>query len=124
MNHWLAIALGGSIGACLRYAVSLWSQSAWSSDFPYGTLIVNIVGSFILGLLTIVLIQKVEASEWLRLFLFVGVLGAFTTFSTFSVETVSLFQDGKEIIALKNMAFNLFGSVLAAAGGLYLGKLI
>jgi len=124
MNHWLAIALGGSIGACLRYAVSLWSRSTWGENFPYGTLMVNIVGSFLLGFLVIVLSQKFATPLWLRQLLFVGVLGAFTTFSTFSVESVELFQAGKEWFALKNIAYNLFGSVLAAAAGLYLGKIL
>lgn len=124
MNHWFAIAIGGSIGAVLRYAVSLWSRSAWGVNFPYGTLIVNVVGSFLLGFLVIVLTQKVATPIWMRQLLFVGVLGAFTTFSSFSLESVELFQAGKELIALKNMAFNLIGSVLAAALGLYVGKML
>jgi len=85
---------------------------------------VNIVGSFLLGFLVIVLSQKFATPLWLRQLLFVGVLGAFTTFSTFSVESVELFQAGKEWFALKNIAYNLFGSVLAAAAGLYLGKIL
>lgn len=124
MNHWIAIALGGSIGACLRYAVSLWSSNTWGTNFPYGTLIVNVVGSFLLGFLLIMLTQKVVTPLWMRQLLFVGVLGAFTTFSTFSVESMELFRAGKELLAFKNMAFNLFGSVLAAAAGLYLGKML
>jgi len=124
MTHWLAIALGGSIGACLRYSVTLWSQQQWGNDFPYGTLIVNILGSFLLGLLVLVVSQKFSNTLWLRQFLFIGVLGAFTTFSTFSYETMELFQSDQAILALKNMFFNLFGSVLAAAAGLYLGKIV
>ncbi len=124
MNHWLAIASGGALGAVLRYAVSKaeWVQSLGSSHFPTGTLVVNVVGSFLLGLLIILLVQKYTTVEWLRLFLFVGVLGAFTTFSTFSVESVNLFVDGKQATAMWNMFLNLFASVAAAALGLYLGK--
>lgn len=124
MNHWLAIACGGALGAMLRYAVSKaeWVQNLGSSHFPTGTLIVNVVGSFALGLLIVLLVQKYTTVEWLRLFLFVGVLGAFTTFSTFSVETVNLFMAGKHATALWNMSLNLFASVAAAALGLYLGK--
>jgi len=84
--------------------------------------VVNVLGSFILGLLVILLVHKYTTVEWLRLFLFVGVLGAFTTFSTFSVETVNLFMDGKQSIALWNMSLNLFASIAAAAIGLYIGK--
>jgi len=126
MINWLAIAGGGAIGAILRYSISKaeWSQSLGSEYFPSGTLIVNVLGSFLLGFLVILLIQKYATAEWLRLFLFVGVLGAFTTFSTFSVESVELFVSGKQTTALWNMALNLFGSVFAAALGLYLGKIL
>ena len=124
MNQLLAIALGGSVGAVLRYLVTVWSRNSWGLAFPYGTLLVNVIGSFLLGFLVIILTQKFATPIWLRQLLFVGVLGAFTTFSTFSLETVELLQAGKEWIALKNMAYNLFGSVLAAAAGLTLGKML
>ena len=124
MNHWLAIACGGALGAMLRYSVSKaeWVRNLGSTQFPIGTLVVNVVGSFLLGLLIVLLVHKYTTVEWLRLFLFVGVLGAFTTFSTFSVETVNLFMAGKQATALWNMSLNLFASVAAAALGLYLGK--
>ncbi|MBT8141764.1 MAG: fluoride efflux transporter CrcB [Gammaproteobacteria bacterium] len=126
MNHWLAIGAGGAVGAILRYAITKADlvQDMGSAYFPSGTLIVNVFGSFLLGLLIIVLSQKFAAPDWVRLFLFVGVLGSFTTFSTFSVETIELFELGKHSIALWNMLLNLFGSLLAAAAGLYLGKLV
>lgn len=124
MNHWIAIALGGSIGACLRYATTLWTRNTWDAHFPYGTLVVNVVGSFLLGFLIIVLTQKIATPMWLRQLLFVGVLGAFTTFSTFSVETVELFQAGKQLFAVQNIVFNLVGSVVAALLGLSLGKML
>lgn len=126
MNNWLAVASGGAIGAVLRYALTKakWVQDIGNAYFPTGTLIANVLGSFILGFLIILLTEKFATQDWLRLFLFVGVLGAFTTFSTFSVESIELFLLGKRFIAFCNVTLNLFACLFAAASGLYLGKML
>ena len=115
MYSFLLVALGGAIGASLRYGAGLAVGSgAWA------TLLVNVVGSFALGLLTAWGVERNWPSEeaiWLLVG--VGALGAFTTFSTFSRETVYMFMEGETIKAMGYMALNLFGSVGAFALALF-----
>ncbi|MEN8144343.1 MAG: fluoride efflux transporter CrcB [Gemmatimonadota bacterium] len=87
------VALGGAIGAVLRYGVSGWIHAHGSASFPWGTLVVNVAGSFALGFAYHVLSNSTASVE-LRTFVTIGLLGAFTTFSTFSYEAVALLQDG------------------------------
>ncbi len=113
-NHYLVLALlvglGGFIGSTLRFALS---NSISSEKFPYGTLLVNIIGSFILGYLVFSLaFSGANAEEW-KAFLGIGVLGAFTTMSTFSVETVTLFDKGESITAAANVLVGVGGCLLA-----------
>ncbi|WP_156099462.1 fluoride efflux transporter CrcB [Pseudidiomarina atlantica] len=101
------VALGGALGALGRYGVALASIGIWGKSFPFGTLIVNIVGSFLLALLFIGQQQgSVNEAGWL--FFGVGVLGAFTTFSTFSLEVVLLLQSGEFTKALLFASLNFF----------------
>jgi len=83
----VAIAIGGALGAVLRYGLLVWTQT-WSAGFPYGTLLVNVVGSLMAGIVTIVLMEKLALDSVMRGFILVGLLGSLTTFSTFSLETV------------------------------------
>lgn len=117
-----AIAGGGAIGALLRFWISNGVYSFMGRDFPYGTLVVNVVGSFAMGIGFILLVERVAlAPEW-RAFLLVGLLGALTTFSTFSIETLNLIESG----ALTKAAINMVGSVLvcvvAVWGGVILAR--
>lgn len=92
MSTWLAVAIGGSVGAVSRYGLSTWVQSL-GAGFPWGTLSVNVTGSFAMGLLA-GLLQRGMLPPDVQALLAVGVLGSFTTFSTFSLETLTLAQDG------------------------------
>lgn len=119
---WLVLAVGGGIGASLRYALSIWVDQRIMTSFPWGTLAVNFVGSFVIGLLITVLDQRGLTSPTLRLFLLTGVLGAFTTFSTFSIETLHLIEAGRLPLAAANMAGNVGVCLLAVAAGVALAR--
>ena len=119
MTRLLIIGLGGFFGAISRYLVAGWVQDlSRSVHFPYGTLAVNILGSFLLGFLVrYAFIHNVFSPEvWLLIF--IGFLGAFTTFSTFSNETFNMFADGAMLPALMNIATN----VLLGLGAVWLGQ--
>jgi CrcB protein len=108
MYSYLSIALGGAIGAVTRFWLSGLAEKYNSSDFPIGTLSVNIIGSFLIGVLFIVFADKIQIADQWRPVLMIGFLGAMTTFSTFSLDALLLFQQGNYNTAL----FYLLGSVL------------
>ncbi|MGD9535958.1 MAG: fluoride efflux transporter CrcB [Alphaproteobacteria bacterium] len=116
----LVIAVGGAIGSVGRYYVAgafeRWLSGAIGVGFPYGTLAVNVIGSAVLGLLVGLFTTLFETTPELRLFLVVGLLGGFTTFSAFSLDTVALFEKGEAGRALLYIAL----SVVLSAGALYL----
>ncbi len=118
------IMLGGSLGALMRFIVSSSITEKLGSHFPYGTLTVNVLGSFMMGFLAMFLVEKMGLNPLLRLGVFVGFLGAFTTFSTFSMETLNLFEQGESLQALMNIFINVLLSVLAVWLGVLLGKQI
>ena len=117
MTQLLAIAAGGAGGALLRYWTSVAVHSRLGMAFPYGTLAVNILGSLLMGFLYIWLVERMAAGPALRAFLLIGVLGAFTTFSTFSMETVNLMEAGHVGRALANVLVSVIVCVTAAAFG-------
>jgi CrcB protein len=124
MDQMLAIAGGGALGALLRYWVSNGVYAVSGRDFPYGTLVVNVLGSLLMGFLFVWLLERVSAGIAWRAFLLIGVLGAFTTFSTFSVETVNLIESGELAHALLNMLLSVVLCVAAAAAGVLLARQI
>jgi CrcB protein len=124
MNQILAIAGGGAIGALLRYWVSTGVYALAGRNFPYGTLAVNVAGSLMMGLLFVLLIERMAENSIWRAALLVGLLGAFTTFSTFSIETLNLVEEGAYTRALLNMLLSVVLCIAAAWLGVKLGRQI
>ncbi len=118
LNMITAVAVGGAVGAVARYAVMIGVARWLGAGFPYGTLAVNVIGSFILGALIEVMALVWSPGEALRAFLVVGLLGAFTTFSTFSLDVVSLFQRGETVGAILYIGASVLLSVLGLLAGL------
>ncbi|OQK15793.1 chromosome condensation protein CrcB [Methyloprofundus sedimenti] len=123
MNSLIAVALGGAGGAVLRFLVSSGVYQWMGRGFPYGTLAVNIIGSFFIGLLTEALIlQRIAVSLEYRAAILVGFLGAFTTFSTFSLETIYLLEQGNITKALLNIMVSVCACLFAVWIGLLLAR--
>ena len=114
---WLAVAAGGAVGAVARNGVSRAAMHLLGPNFPWGTLAVNILGSFAMGRVMVWLAHREPASPALRAFLTVGLLGAFTTFSTFSLDVVTLYRDRTLTIA----GAYILASVILSVGGLFAG---
>jgi CrcB protein len=124
MSQIVAIASGGAVGAVLRYWVSTWVYAFSGRGFPYGTLAVNVLGSLVMGFLFVWLLERLSNDLTLRAFLLIGLLGAFTTFSTFSVETLNLIESGQLARALVNVLLSVVLCVAAAALGVLLARQI
>jgi len=122
MNHLIPVALGGGLGAIMRYLVSTNLHRVVGREFPYGTLSVNVLGSLFMGFLYIILIERSALSTEWRAFLIVGLLGAFTTFSTFSIETLNLLESGELTKAASNILLNVLLCLIAAWIGLWIGR--
>ncbi len=120
---YLLVGLGGFVGANARFVTAKWVGSLVEGRFPLGTFLINVSGSFLLGLLGAVIAQKaLPNADALRLALGVGFLGAYTTFSTFEFETHALFEDGVWLTALTNMFLSLFIGLLAVRFGIVAAK--
>ncbi|MEE9344535.1 MAG: fluoride efflux transporter CrcB [Methylococcales bacterium] len=125
MNQVFAIAIGGAGGAVLRFLVSSGVYGWLGKGFPYGTLTVNVIGSFLLGLMTTaLLLERVVLAEEFALALLVGCFGSFTTFSTFSLDTLALLEQGHMLKALSNVLMNVLVCLAAVWLGLKIGKLL
>lgn len=120
----ILIAAGGATGALLRFWVSTSTHALLGTNFPYGTLTVNVGGSLVMGILYVFLFERMDVNPELRAALTIGLLGAFTTFSTFSIETLNLIEAGEQLKAGANMLLSLSLSIVGCWFGLVLGRQI
>jgi CrcB protein len=118
------ITLGAAIGGNLRFAVSRWAARSLSASLPYGTLIVNVTGSFVLGFFLVWTSERVLADPRWRSFIAVGFCGAYTTFSSYSFETFRLFEEGHYSLAAANFLTNNLIAFAALVAGAMLARVI
>jgi len=114
--NFLAVAVGAALGACARWLMGLWLNT--SPGWPWGTLLVNLVGGYLIGVALAVLLAHPEWPQWVRLAAVTGFLGGLTTFSTFSAETVGMLERGAYASAMGYAAVSLLGSLALTALGL------
>jgi CrcB protein len=121
MNPYLLVAIGGALGSMARYGTGVLVGKAWSASFPLGTMLINIVGSLAMGLFIGYLVRTTPAWQAdARLFVAIGVLGGFTTFSSFSLDAVSMLERGELGLAL----FYVLGSVIIGIAALFAGLVV
>lgn len=123
MNY-LMIGIGGFVGAISRYALAVWIEQRWSHNFPLGTFIINVSGSFFIGLLMVLFTERLLVNPQWRLLLVVGFLGAYTTFSTFEYETGALLKDGEWLFAMLNVVLSVVAGFIALKLGETIAKSI
>lgn len=120
--QWLAVAIGGALGAVCRYGISCLLPNH-ANQFPYATLWVNIAGSFVIGILYVIIVERGLLPSEARNLLMVGFLGALTTFSTFSLDALVLWQNDQQIMALIYVIATLVLCLLAVSGAIWLTRL-
>ena len=118
------VMLGGAIGAGFRYHIGRIALQQLGPAFPWGTWIVNLLGGFLMGVLTAVVVRDGEVSEPLRLFLGVGVLGGFTTFSAFSLDAFTMLQRGEVVMASAYALSSVAGALMLLIAGYYATRLM
>ena len=124
MGGFVIVFIGGGLGAAFRHGVNLLSARLFGTVFPWHTFIINISGAFLLGLVMALSAERgVLSNEW-RLFLGVGVLGGYTTFSTLSYESIALIERGLVLNGALNMFGSAFVGLVAVVAGLYVGRVI
>lgn len=123
MTNYVLVFVGGGLGATVRYWFQGFIYAESGTNFPYGTIAVNVLGCFVIGLLMSSMEERFLIQPSIRVFLTIGILGGFTTFSSFSFETISLFRDGETLYAFANALGTLVLCLSATWLGLQLGKL-
>jgi CrcB protein len=124
VSHLLLVAAGGGIGAGLRHVVNLGAMRVAGPNYPWGTLAVNLVGSFVMGLFIALLGRRLGGSTELRLFVATGILGGFTTFSSYSLDFATLWERGAALTALGYVLLSVLGAIVALFLGLWLARAI
>jgi len=122
MSNILLVAIGGAIGSVGRYLVGLWATRLAGPNFPWGTLTVNVVGAFAIGLLVEMVARRFDASTEMRAFIVTGILGGFTTWSSFTLDTMVLFERGEIGLSSLYLLASLLVSFAAIFAGLALGR--
>lgn len=122
MSIYIAIAVGGSMGAVSRYWMSTTTYQWLGLAFPYGTLAVNLLGSLLMGFLSVLLVYRLQVSEEIRIGILSGFLGSFTTFSTFAIDTIELGMDDSLVKAMLYILLSVLLCVLGALAGLLAAK--
>lgn len=122
MNQMLAVAIGGAFGAMGRYWVIGLATQWFGRGFPYGTLTVNVLGSVLIGFLYTLLVQQLKLEPHAQAILMAGFTGAFTTFSTFALESLNLFQSGRVSAAILYIVLSVVCCLAAVAVGMWLGR--
>lgn len=122
MLAYLAIAIGGTLGCWARYGVTVLIQRLWGAAFPYATLSINVLGSFLMGFLFIVTLERLTVEPHVRIGILTGFLGGFTTFSTFSMEALLLAQQGEAAKSALYIALSVGLGLIAAFAGAYIGR--
>ncbi|MBF0536870.1 MAG: fluoride efflux transporter CrcB [Nitrospirae bacterium] len=123
MLNCVIVGIGGFLGAIARYIVAVWFIQRWSRGFPMATFIINVSGSFLIGLLMTLFTERLAVNPQWRLLLVVGFLGAYTTFSTFEYETGALVRDGQFLFAALNVVFSVFAGFIALRVGEMLARI-
>jgi len=113
MQNIFIIGIGGFLGAVARYSVGLWIGQKWGRSFPLGTFFINVSGSFLIGFLMALFTERLMLNPQWRMFLVIGFLGAYTTFSTFEYETGALLRDSEWLIASLNVVLSVFVGFIA-----------
>jgi CrcB protein len=124
VRNYALVLLGGGLGAVARYWTSNVVYRWLPADFPYGNLVVNISACFLIGLVVSGLQERFLVSPALRVFLTIGILGGYSTFSSFSYETLMLMRDGELFRAFVNIGISVGVGLMATAGGMIIGKLL
>ena len=118
----IAIACGGAIGALSRFGLQQWLATMYSGRFPLAIFIANSIGSLCIGLIYVLIVERGMLPEVWRAFLMVGLLGAFTTFSAFSLDSLRLIEQGEGLIALSNIFANVVVGLISAFIGMSIGR--
>jgi len=124
MSYYLAIALGGAAGAMCRYWLTTLAEQHNGSMFPVGTFTVNVLGSLAIGLLFVVLTERIQVAVYLRPLLMIGFLGALTTFSAFSLDALLLMQEGLFGTAVTYLVASVVTCLVAAWAGMSIARLL
>jgi fluoride exporter len=122
MQVYVAIAIGGTLGCWGRYGMTLLIQAIWGREFPYATLSINVLGSFLMGFLFIETLERLTIGPYFRIGVLTGFLGGFTTFSTFAMESLLLAEQGEAIKSALYVALSVGLGLLAAFAGAYIAR--